>query len=262
MSAPVVLNQSEGSKTVNLGKPYRYDIYGIAGRIELGNKANGAVVENGVFKKTLVGGLFGGLITTNTTVESATYVKLQTGLTNCYPESLSVSGTSPGTSVGPVQKYGPNWTLSDPKHPVSVSLSFHAAGSSLLGSLLPGILSPAYYNQNPTGYFYVLGVCHLAPPEMTGTLNFSSNEILMGYPITIDYTIKRHEDDVYRPPFLGADLGAVNLTVLGTPPSSSGSSPQSAPAPTPTTGNGTSVNVVIDPNSSSGPGWTRVALNL
>ncbi|MBK1884012.1 hypothetical protein JIN85_16450 [Luteolibacter pohnpeiensis] len=250
MSSPVTLKGDAGSTSVSLGKPYRYEIHGVAGRIELGNSASGAVLVDGQFRqKYLVG--YGPV------VSSTAFIKLQTNLLNVYPKYIGVTGTSPGNPASPVEDYGPTWTLADPKNPASVNLTFHSASSGLLGSLLPGVLAPAYYNINPTGYFYVLGICHWSPPPVTGTLEFSASEVLNGYPVNVSYSIQRDSDDVYRPPFIQAILGNTSVTVLGTPPSS-GSAPTVSPAPTPNSGSGLSVNVQIDLAANSGTGWTRI----
>jgi len=251
MSGSVVLTSSAGSKSVSLGKPYRYDVFGVGGTLELGGLARDATVVNGIFKQKY-------LIGTGGTVTSKAYVMLQTGLLNTYPEQLTVSGNSPAMSVGPLLKYGTNWTLSDPKHPANVNLTFHQSGSSLLGSLLPGLLEPPYANLNPKGTFYVLGEYHATPPVMTGTLDVSTSSVLSGCSVGISYTINRQETSTYRPPLLGLILGDSNVTVLGTPP------------PTATPPVGTShVTVTIDPNqlavsinlnASQGPGWKKTTV--
>lgn len=256
MTAPVTLSETSRSAYASPGKPFRCDIFGVAGKIELGSQAYNATLVNGIFKQKLLGGLLG----TGPTVQSATYVTLQTGLTRFYPENLSVSSWSPGASVGPVQQYGQNWTLSDPRNPVTVNYGFHMAGSSLLGSLLPGILSPANYNLNPKGYFYVLGEYHEAPPVMTGLLGVSSQEVFTGLPVNVSYQIVRLDAPIYRPPFLGLDLANVGLTVLGTPPQSAASNPAVGAAPVIATGRSGDLQVTIDLATNQGQGWLKVAL--
>jgi hypothetical protein len=257
MTAPVTLTETNRSATVPVGKPFRYDVFGIAGKLELGDRANNATVVNGVFKEKLLGGLLG----TGGTVQSTGFVALQTGLTNVYPHRLSVKSTTPGTSVGPVHQYGENWTLSDPLHPATVNLGFHMPGSSLLGSLLPGIASPANYNLNPKGYFYVLGEYHAAPPVMSGALTFSSaDQVITGAMVNVSYQITRYDAPIYRPPFLGLDLGDVGLTVLGTPPAEPPSGPL-APVLTPiTTGLSGDLHVTVDIATGQGPGWLKVTI--
>lgn len=257
MTQPVTLTSApgNGSKTVNLGRPYRYDVYGVAGSLELGGDARDASVKNGVFKKNILLGILG----TGPTVSSNAFVMMQTGLLNLkvYPKKLEVSGTTPGTRVGPVVSYGDNWTLSDPKNPAQVDLTFHQSGSSLLTGLLPGLLEPSHVNMNPKGTFYVLGEYHAAPPVMTGTLVLGADKVLTGCPVSYTYDIKKHDLPVYRPPLLGVLLDDLNVTVLGTPP------PRPAGNQSP---NIVQVAVSIDPNQlqvaidlnlTQGAGWKR-----
>jgi hypothetical protein len=255
MPAPIVLSESARSGSAYLGKPFRYEVFGVAGKLTLGDKANNATVVNGLFKEKVLGGLLG----YGGTVQSNAYVALQTSLTNIYPHRLSVTGNSPGNSVGPLQQYGQNWTLSDPRYRNAVNLTFHMPGSSLLGSLLPGIASPANYNLNPKGYFYVLGEYHEAPPVLSGTLALSSDEVLSGVPVNVSYNISRYETPIYRPPFLGLDLGNIGLTVLGTPPQSSTANPVVPILPTIVTGRSTDLNVTINLAAPQGQGWIKVS---
>jgi hypothetical protein len=256
MASPVSLTESVRYRTVSLGRPYRYDVFGVAGRLELGNRAANATVVSNQFHQKLLG-----LIPTGSPVDSTSYVRLQTGLTQFYPEQLTVKGRFPGVEVGPVHQYGPSWTLCDPQNPTDVNLTFHQAGSTLLGSLLPGLLAPPYYNLNPTGYFYVLGEYHAAPPVMTGEITIPSNSVLYGSSVPISYRINREEQrPVYRPPFLGLDLGDVDLTVLGTPPASSGSGSSSG-IDLPEFQTPELVSVVIDLSGSQGNGWIKVQRN-
>lgn len=257
MTAPVILTETNRSATISVGKPFRYDVFGVAGKLELGDRANNAAVVNGVFKEKLLGGLLG----TGGTVQSTGFVALQTGLTNVYPQRLSVKAATPGTSVGPVHQYGANWTLSDPRHPATVNLGFHMPGSSLLGSLLPGIASPANYNLNPKGYFYVLGEYHAAPPVMSGTLTASSaDEVITGSMVNVSYQITRYDAPIYRPPFLGLDLGDVGLTVLGTPPAEPPSGPLTQALSPITTGLSGDLHVTVDIATGQGPGWLKVTI--
>eukprot|EP00903_Cladosiphon_okamuranus_P004064 g4062.t1 len=253
MSAPVTLTEYDRSATITLSKPFRCDIFGVAGKLELGDKAQNATVKNGVFKQKLLGGLLG----TGPTVQSTTYVVLQTGLTQFYPENFSVSGSSPGASVGPVMQYGENWTLSDPRNPANVSYGFHLAGSSLLGSLLPGLISPANYNLNPKGYFYILGEYHEAPPVMTGSLAVSSEHVLSGVSVNVSYEISRYDTPIYRPPFLGLDLGDIGLTVLGSPPQDQTAGSTAGAAPVISTGDSNLLHVT----RSSGIGMEMIPEN-
>ncbi len=254
MSAPVTLTETNRSMNVSVGKPFRCDIFGVAGKLELGNKANNATLVNGIFKEKILGGLLG----TGPTVQSASYVMLQTGLTTVYPEKLSVSGWSPGLSMGPIQQYGQNWTLSDPKHRVNVNYAFHLAGSSLLGALLPGVASPANYNLNPKGYFYVLGEYHEAPPVMTGTLEISSAEVISGASVNVSYQTTRYDAPVYRPPFLGLDLANVGLTVLGSPPQEQTAGTPPGAAQVIATGKSSDLHVTINLAANQGQGWLKV----
>ncbi|WP_411827869.1 hypothetical protein [Luteolibacter sp. AS25] len=255
MSSPVTLTEYNRSATVTLAKPFRCDIFGVAGKLELGNKANNATVKNGLFKQNILGGLLG----TGQTVQSSTYVVLQTGLTKFYPENFSVSNSSPGASVGPVMQYGENWTLSDPRNPANVSYGFHLAGSSLLGSLLPGVISPANYNLNPKGYFYVLGEYHEAPPVMTGTLVVSSEQVISGVSVNVSYQISRFDAPIYRPPFLGLDLGDVGLTVLGSPPQDSAAGTSVGAVPVVATGESNFLHVTINLGNDQGQGWRKIS---
>ena len=252
MPAPIELNETNRSAAASLVKPFRYDVFGVAGKLELGNKANSATVVGNTFKEKF-------LLFTGGTVQSSTYVVLQTGLTNVYPENISVSGISPGVSVGPLHRYGPNWTLSDPMARKNVNLSFHMAGSSLLGSLLPGLLSPAYYNLNPKGYFYVLGEYHQAPPVMSGNLGVTSDEVITGASVNVSFQITRYDTPIYRPPFLGLDLASVGLTVIGSPPQTTAATPAPGPADNIATGGSNELFVTVDLSGTQGRGWLRIA---
>ncbi|MEK7950123.1 hypothetical protein [Luteolibacter soli] len=250
MTAPVTLSESTRNRAVSFTKPYRYDVFGVAGRLILGNKAvNTSVVDNEFHLKLL------GLIGTGSAVDSTAYVRLQTGLTQFYPIDLTVKGRFPGVQVGPIQQYGQSWTLCDPKNPRDVNFTFHLVGSGLLGS----VLAPAYYNLNPSGYFYVLGEYHATPPVMTGDISVASNSILYGASVPITYRINRAElPPVYRPPFLGLDLGDANLTILGTPPSSSGSNTSGGVIDLPDYHAPDLVSVTVDLSGSQGNGWLKI----
>lgn len=257
MPAPITLTETTRSSSVSIGKPFRYDVFGIAGKLELGNRANNAAVVGNTYKELILGGLLG----TGGTVQSTAYVTLQTGLTNFYPNRLSVTGINPAISVGPVHQYGANWTLSDPLHPANVNLGFHMAGSSLLGSLLPGLLSPANYNLNPKGYFYVLGEYHAAPPVMSGTLTISGgDQVISGSSVNVSYQINRYDLPIYRPPFLGLDLGDIGLTVLGTPPAAPPSGPLTQALLPITTGNSADLHVTLNLAANQGTGWLKIKL--
>lgn len=238
---------------MSLGKPYRYDVYGVAGNLELGDQARDAMVVSGKFRQKY-------LIGTGPLVSSTGAITLQTGLLNYYPKQLSVTGNSPATAVGPILNYGALWTLSDPKNPANVNFTFHQTGSSLLGSLLPGLLEPAYANLNPKGSFYVLGEYHAAPPVMTGTLAVGADTVLTGCPVICTWSVKKDETPVYRPPLLGLLLGDSNVTILGTPPAT----------PVGSGGGSSQIAVTIDPNQISvainlsagqGTGWKKTTVS-
>lgn len=253
MTSSVVLSETNRHASVSLGRPYRYDVYGVAGQLQLGNRAVNASVSNQKFvRKTL------GLFETNTPVTSKAYVMLQTGLLKFYPETLSISGDAPGAAVGPVQQFGSLWTLCDPRNQVPVNLAFHLPGSTLLSGLLSTIASPDHYNLNPTGHFYVMGTCHMSPPVMTGQLQIEQETVLFGTSCVVGYEIQREEQNpVFRPPFLGLDLGDVNLTVLGTPPAGGDGGLIDLPdfeAPE-------IASIEIDLSGSGGPGWNRILSN-
>lgn len=250
MTSPVTLTETNRARSVSFGRPYRYVVFGVAGRLELGNRASNAVVSNNQFHQKLLG-----LIGTGTPVDSTAYVRLQTGLTQLYPEDLSVKGRFPGVAVGPVHQYGPSWTLCDPRHPADVNLTFHLVGSGLLG----GLLAPAYYNLNPAGYFYVLGEYHSAPPVMTGEITVPSNSVLHGASVPITYRINREEQrPLYRPPFLGLDLGDLNLTVLGTPPSGNNGGSGIISIDLPDFQPPDLISVALDLSGSQGEGWLKI----
>lgn len=252
MPGPVVLTESNRSGSAALGRPYRYEVFGVAGRLVLGDRAVNTLVSGNQFRQKLLG-----LIPLGGVVNSTAYVKLQTGLTQVYPEHLSVAGASPGAAVGPLHRYGTRWTLCDVRNPVPVNLGFHLAGSNLLTGLLPGLLSPSYYNLNPTGYFYVLGEYHPSPPVMTGTLTVSSNSVIYGSAVPLSYQINRVEHaPVFRPPFIGLDLGNINLTVIGSPPASP--TVDNGPINLPDLDTPELVNVAIDLSGTQGAGWLKI----
>jgi len=250
MTSPVTLSENTRNRSVSFTRPYRYDVFGVAGRLVLGNRAANAEVVNNEFHLKLLG-----LIGLGAAVDSTAYVRLQTGLTQFYPQDLTVKGRFPGVQVGPVHQYGQSWTLCDPRNPRDVSLTFHLAGSGLLGSLL----APSYYNLNPSGYFYVLGEYHSAPPVMTGEIAVASNSILYGASVPISYRIDRAEQrPVYRPPFLGLDLGDANLTILGSPPASSGSDTSGGVIDLPNIQTPDLISVTVDLSGSQGNGWIKI----
>lgn len=253
MTDTVTLTEGNRQIQKSFGTPYRYDVFGVAGQLSLGNRAtNTEVVNNRFYQKVL------GLLGTGAAVESTALVALQTGLTRFYPEFLSVKGSFPGTQIGPVHQYGQNWTLCDPRHPVPVNLTFHLGGSSLLSSLTPGLLSPAYNNLNPSGYFYVLGEYHSAPPVISGELTIAAESVLYGSSFAIEFELDKQElQPVFRPPFLGLDLGDVNLTVLGTPPSS-GSNSSTVNLDLPDVPLPDLVDVTIDLSGQQGSGWLKI----
>ena len=252
MSGPIVLTESNRSGTAALGRPYRYEVFGVAGKLTLCGRAASTLVQGGQFRQKLLG-----LIPVGSVVSSTAYVRLQTGLTRLYPEQLSVTGSSPGDSVGPLMHYGTRWTLCDARNKVPVNLSFHMVGSDLLSALLPGLLSPSYYNLNPTGHFYVLGEYHPSPPVMTGNLSVASNSVVYGSSVALGYRIDRTEfEPVYRPPFIGLDLGDLNLTVIGTPPASP--TVNNGPVNLPDLDAPDLVNVTIDLSGFRGNGWIKI----
>jgi hypothetical protein len=252
MSSSVVLNSMNGSRSVSLGKPYRYDVYGVAGSLELGDQARDAIVVSGKFRQKY-------LIGNGPIVSSTGAITLQTGLLTYYPKQLSVTGNVPATAVGPVLNYGALWTLSDPKNPANVNLTFHQTGSSLLGALLPGLLEPAHANLNPRGSFYVLGEYHAAPPVMTGALTVGTDNVLTGCPVSCTWSVQRDETPVYRPPLLGLILGDSSVTILGTPPAtpsgSGGGSSQVA-----VTIDSNQINVAINLSANEGTGWKKTTV--
>jgi len=255
MPGTTMITTTARYQSVSIGQPYRYDIFGVGGTLTLGDQANGAQVSGGYFKQKLLG-----LIPLGNVVSSTAFMEVQTGLTNFYPQTLSVSGTTPGVTLPSTQKYGDDWTLTDPKHQVPVNLTFHTGGSTLLTALLPGLLSPAYYNINPSGYFYVLGEYHAAPPVMTGTLNLPADTIMTGCQTTVNFYIEKNDRPVYRPPFLAVDLGSTNLTILGTPPVTTPASAGAAPV---YATNADQVTVTVNLTSgNSGNGWARVGISL
>lgn len=252
MPGSVVLSESNRSGSVSLGKPYRYEVYGVAGRLVLGDRAVNTVISGGKFHQKLLG-----LIPTGAVVESTAYVRLQTGLTQLYPEQLSVKSSTPTTTIGPIQKYGTRWTLCDPRNPVNVNLSFHMAGSNLLTALVPGLLSPSYYNLNPSGHFYVLGEYHPSPPVMTGDISVATNSVIYGSALPLSYRIDRVEfPPVFRPPFIGLDLGDINLTVIGSPPS--GPTVNNGPVHLPEIHTPDILSVAIDLSGTKGNGWLKI----
>ncbi|MCW1916101.1 hypothetical protein OJ996_21105 [Luteolibacter sp. GHJ8] len=253
MTSTVALNAANRSQTVALGQPYRYDVFGVAGSLTLGNSAANAVLVGTQFREKLLG-----LIPTGAVVSSSTYVRVQTGLAQFYPEQLQVSGNSPGVRLQPTQRYGANWTLCDPQNKVPVNLTFHMAGSDLLSSILPGLTSPPHYNLNSTGHFYVLGEYHPAPPEMSGELVIASSSAVLGSALEVGYEINREElPQVYRPPFLGLDLGDVNLTVIGTPPQKTDLG-TSEGIDLPEIQTPDLLNVAIDLSGTQGNGWLKI----
>lgn len=251
MGAPVTLTETVRNRNAVIVKPYRYDIYGIAGNLKLGNKAVNAEVVDGVYRLKLLG-----LLGLGTPVDSTAYVQLQTGLTKFYPQVLTVKSKTVGAAYGPVYQYGERWTLADPKNPVNANLTFHLPGSNLLAALLA---APPNYNLNPEGYFYVLGEYHAAPPVMTGTLTVPAQTVLVGTATSVSYSINRYQAPIYRPPFLGLDLGDINLTILGTPPlgTPSNPGPGGVPAGPPPA---SLLSVAIDLSANSGSGWLKIKL--
>ncbi len=202
MKTPMVLNSVGGTVGVDLGAPFRYEIWGVSGSLTLGDTAVGAKVKtNDPFKRFQAN-------SNKNNVDSHSWVKLQVNSEKFYPSSLFVMGDRAGLTTGDVRMTGEHWVTSQ-RHGVStVNLVFHLAGTT------SGLNTP-YPNSNPTGYFYVLGEYQATPPPPTGTLTVSPKYVQAGNTTDLTWSIYRAGSATNYSCAACAPTGT--QTIIGTP---------------------------------------------
>jgi len=178
MKAPTLITGMGESASIDLGAPFRYEIWGVSGSLTLGDTAHGARVKStDPFKRFQAD-------SNKNNVDSHSWVKLQVNAEQFYPNSLFVMGDRAGLSTGDLRMSGEHW-VTNQRHGVStVNLTFHLAGTT------SGLSTP-YPNSNPTGYFYVLGEYQATPPPPTGTLSASPKFAQAGETTNLAWTIFR-----------------------------------------------------------------------
>jgi len=175
MKTPTILNTAGGAVSVDLGAPFRYEIWGVSGALTLGDKATGTKLD-GQSRFTR--------LDNNSKVNSHSWVKLQVNSEQFYPQSLFVSGPKPAATTGNVSLSGDHW-VTNQRHGISnVNLVFHLAGTT------SGLNTP-HPNRNPTGYFHVLGEYQATPPVPTGTISASPKLVQAGNTTDVTWSIFR-----------------------------------------------------------------------
>lgn len=175
------------------GRPYSYNIYGVAGNIALGDQCDGAFPDpNDPQRRFRQGWWIGGL---GDRVDIVSGVKLQVNWAQYYPERLTVTGDRPGAASGPVRKLGEVWNVREKFGYQEVTLVFHLYGSQ--DSAIP--------NRNPSGHFYVVGEYLTGPPKLSGKLDVTKDAILRGNVTNVGYKIDRKGGSPATPPFTDYD---------------------------------------------------------
>lgn len=172
MTTSAKLTAAGGTLSVDLGEPFRYEIWGISGSLILGNAAVGTKLKSGEFTPTA----------NSSKVNSFSWVKLQVNAED-YPANLYISGGEPGISTGPVNLKSDHWVINQRQGINKVNLVFHLAGSNNSTTLYP--------NSNPTGSFVVLGEYQKTPPPPTGTIAASPKMVKVGESTGVTWQINR-----------------------------------------------------------------------
>jgi hypothetical protein len=239
MTSPAILNAAGGTLSVNLGSPFRYEIWGVSGSLTLGNQATNTKVDGqGRFT----------MLSSNNKVNSGSWVKLQVNAEQFYPQSLYVSGPRSGTTTGNVNLSGAHWVTNERHGINSVSLVFHLAGpASGLG----------YPNRNPTGSFYVLGEHQAIPPLPTGTSSASPKLVRAGEPADLVWQINRAGTSSSYACAACAPTGT--QTIIGTPVVTGG---ETVDGGKPNNGHGNNIDGVDVSNPGQGNGGPNGAIDL
>lgn len=201
MRSPVLITNVGGTASVNLGEPFRYEIWGVSGSLTLGTQAVGAAVKtNDPFQRFFANK--GG-----NNVQSHSWVKLQVNSEMFYPSMLAVQSNAVATT-GNLRLNGDHWITSQRHKVNSVNLTFHLAGTT-------SDLRTPYPNSNPQGYFYVLGEYMAVPPPPTGTLVASPKSVAAGTTTGLTWQIFRAGSASNYGCTQCAPTGA--QTIIGTP---------------------------------------------
>jgi hypothetical protein len=163
------------------GRPYSYNIYGVAGTLTLGNQLPGGVGfadPNDAAHRFRSGswlGALGGYIT------SYSCVKIQVNWAQYYPQRLEIRGDRPGITTGKVRKYGTIWN----------TVSMFGYPETTIVFFLAGQQDDPVCNANPNGYFYVVGEYNATAPTVTGSLSVTSGSVLRGGTTPVGFTFNR-----------------------------------------------------------------------
>jgi len=181
LSSTILLDSYGQGIGAYAGRPYSYNIYGVAGTITLGDQLPGGVGfadPNDAAKRFRSGswiGALGGYIT------SYTSVKIQVNWAQYYPQKLELRGDRPGITSGKVRKYGVTWN----------TVSMFGYPETTIVFFLAGNQDDPVCNANPNGYFYVVGQYNATAPTVTGTLSVTSNAVLRGNTTPVGFTFNR-----------------------------------------------------------------------
>ncbi|MCW1913944.1 hypothetical protein OJ996_10180 [Luteolibacter sp. GHJ8] len=193
LSSPILLDSHGQGIGSYAGRPYGYKILGVAGSLALGDQCDGAFPDSAdPLKRFRQGWWSGGL---GSRVDISSHVKLQVNWAQFYPKRLEVKGDRPGATTGPVRLYGDVWNCTTMFGYPEVTLVFHLAGAG--DYQIP--------NRNPNGFFYVVAEYNLTAPQVTGTLNVSSQPVLRNNITPVGYKINRSGGTTTTPPFTGYD---------------------------------------------------------
>jgi len=241
MGSQIVTITSYGQTlNVSFGRPFRYEIYGVAGRITLGNRMHtGRVDPNGYFSSNIRNS------DVKDRVDSTTSLRLLVNNEHIYPRLISITGATPGVTYGPARLYGESW------------VTFEKSGfpDTTLGFRLAGTEAGDFVNRNPFGYFYVIGEYHPVPPNPTGEIGVLHDFVLQGMSTQVFYKILRVGAAQTVPPFADYDPNqeiidgeAPPLPVLDGDPVPDGETQY--PGATP-----------IEMGENIGDGWTKIHNN-
>jgi len=240
MGSTIITMTSYGQLTsVSFGRPFRYEIYGVAGRLTLGNLMHsGGINSGGRFSNNPNSS------SDNHLVDSTTSVKLLVNSTHTYPRLIAVTGPRPGFTFGPARLYGGNWITNE----------LFGYPDTTIGFKLAGTESGDFVNKNPYGYFYVVGEYHAQPPMPVGWLTVDRSWVLAGLTAPVGYSILRAGSAESVPPFTDYDpnQGVIDGTAPDRP-----TLEETIPLPPPPPG----TVVIVTELETDGSGWKKVKNN-
>lgn len=173
MGSQIVTVTSYGQQIdVSFGRPFRYEVYGVAGRLTLGSRMHiGGVDSNGYFTSNVRNS------DVKNRVDSTSSLRLLVNNEHVYPRLIGVTGERPGDAFGPARLYGESWVTQEKTGFPDTTLGFKLAGTE----------SGDYVNRNPYGYFYVIGEYHPVPPNPIGEIGVQHEFVLQGLSTQVYY---------------------------------------------------------------------------